>query len=66
MPEWLPESYPAFPLPGESIVSRFLAMIVAMHGFSDSLKVFYDDVFKERSNRYWRITEELLKPVPDV
>lgn len=34
-PKWLPESYPAFPIPGSSMVSRFLAMVIAMHGFSD-------------------------------
>ena len=31
-PDWLPESYPAFPIPGNCQVSRFLAMVISMHG----------------------------------
>lgn len=68
-PEWLPESYPAFPVPGESIVSRFLAMIVAMHGFADSLKAVFEMIFPSRPTlrrKYSEITEDLLKPVLDV
>lgn len=71
-PEWLPESYPAFPVPGECIISRFLAMIVAMHGFADSLKEVFDEVFKGKfdsrslSRRYLDIANDLFKPVPDV
>ena len=29
----LPTTYPAFPIPSEDAVTRFLAMAVAMHGF---------------------------------
>lgn len=69
VPDWLPESYPAFPVPGKSIVSRFLAMIVAMHGFADSLKEVFEKIFPARpmlGEKYTGIIKELLEPVQDV
>ena len=30
---WLPDSYPAFPLPGRESLDRFLILVVSMHGF---------------------------------
>ena len=30
---WLPDSYPAFPLPGTESTDRFLMLLVALHGF---------------------------------
>lgn len=69
VPNWLPESYPAFPVPGGCIVSRFLAMIVAMHGFADSLNAVFDVIFPSRPmlrKKYSEITKDLLKPVPET
>ena len=31
--KWLPDSYPAFPLPGNESTDRFLMLLVALHGF---------------------------------
>ena len=31
--KWLPDSYPAFPLPGSESMDRFLMLLVALHGF---------------------------------
>ena len=32
IPAWLPESYPAFPLPSSNSLELFLAMVTAVHG----------------------------------
>jgi len=42
----LPTRYPAFPIPGESPVTRFLAMAVSMHGFPNGVDDILDDAFK--------------------
>ena len=31
--DWLPNRYPAFPLPGAGSLDRFLMLVVALHGF---------------------------------
>lgn len=33
IPEWLPDSYPAFPLPTSEPLKMFLSMAVSVHGF---------------------------------
>lgn len=33
VPEWLPDSWPAFPIPGDSWLDVFLVMLAAVHGF---------------------------------
>ncbi len=68
-PDWLPESYPAFPVPGGSVVSRFLAMIVSMHGFADDLNKVFEEMFPARpvlGEKYSCIIKKLLKPIHDV
>lgn len=42
LPGWLPDSYPAFPVPGESCLDMFLAMLTAVHGYPNGV----EDVIK--------------------
>ena len=42
LPAWLPDSYPAFPVPGESWFDMFLAMLTAVHGYPSGV----EDVIK--------------------
>ena len=42
----LPTTYPAFPIPSQDSVTRFLALAVAMHGFPSGVDDVLDDAFK--------------------
>ena len=60
----LPKTYPAFPIPSNDVVARFLALLVAMHGFPLGL----DEVFKRafpgqapKQRTYWDMTNDLFK-----
>ncbi|MYH15507.1 MAG: hypothetical protein F4149_10080 [Gammaproteobacteria bacterium] len=69
VPDWLPESYPAFPIPGNSLVSRFLAMVIAMHGLSDGkVDELLQRVFPGRvklRREYGNIIQRLFNPSLD-
>lgn len=38
LPIWLPDSYPAFPVPGDSWLDMFLALLTAVHGYPDGVE----------------------------
>ena len=60
----LPKAYPAFPIPSKDAVTRFLAMVVAMHGFPSGVKDVFNDAFKSQPNKgkdYWDMTDAMLK-----
>lgn len=64
LPQWIHQSYPAFPSPGRDSLGIFLSMATAVHGLHDGglLKVFRD-VFQNRaslSRQYARSLETLL------
>ena len=44
----LPVSYPAFPLPSHDPTTRFLAMVVALHGYPDGVEDVVDGALKGR------------------
>ncbi len=59
----LPTRYPAFPIPGESPVTRFLAMAVSMHGFPRGVDRILDDAFKGHALKrktYLDMTAQML------
>ena len=61
----LPTTYPAFPIPSEDAVTRFLAMAVAMHGFPTGVDDVFDDAFKgqpKKRKTYLDMTVAMLKP----
>lgn len=60
----LPSSYPALPIPGKEPVTRFLAMIVSMHGYPSDVneifnRAFYGELTK--SKRYQALTRKILE-----
>lgn len=48
VPSWLPDSYPAFPLPARDSTERFLSMAVAIHGFEGGMKQLIEEMFRDR------------------
>ena len=42
--DWLPDSYPAFPIPSKDMRDRFLAMALAMHGFPQGVVDVVDQI----------------------
>ena len=61
----LPTTYPAFPIPSQDAVTRFLAMAVAMHGFPTGIDVVFDQAFKGQPNKrktYLNMTKAMLTP----
>jgi len=60
----LPTTYPAFPIPSEDPVTRFLAMAVAMHGYPSGVDNVFDDAFKGQPNKrktYLDMTTTMLR-----
>lgn len=51
--DWLPDSYPAFLVPGQCVASRFLAMIVAMHGYPKGTSEILDEA-DPSEQQLWR------------
>lgn len=47
IPEWLPDSYPAFPISTSDPLRMFLAMATAVHGYADGLEKLLDEMFQE-------------------
>ena len=67
VPEWLPESYPAFPIPAKNPLGIFLSMVVSVHGFHGGLDDLLPDVLKQanRSNEicsYMQELQDILMP----
>ena len=49
VPSWIPDSYPAFPLPSSEPVQLFLAMLTAVHGRSGGVERVLQDIFQRQS-----------------
>ena len=50
--EWLPVSYPAFPIPAKNWTEMFLAMVTAVHGRYGGIDVLLQEVFQEAQCAY--------------
>lgn len=50
VPSWLPIKYPAFPIATSNPLRVFLAMVIAVHGYSTGLVTVLQDVF-QKANR---------------
>ena len=66
LPQWLPDSYPAFPIPAEDWIEMFLAMMTAVHGHRDGIDGLIRDLFKDGSStgharRYNEMVEKMLR-----
>lgn len=63
VPSWLPDSYPAFPLPARDSTEMFLSMAVAVHGFEGGMKQLIEKMLQDRPldlRKYLRRVENLL------
>ncbi len=60
----LPKTYPAFPIPSQDPVTRFLALVVAMHGFPRGVDEVFDNAFKGQANKrktYLDLTKAMVE-----
>jgi hypothetical protein len=48
VPEWLPDSYPAFPTLTAEPVGAFLCMVTAVHGYKNGCTAVLQDIFAGR------------------
>lgn len=71
VPSWLPDGYPAFPLPARDSTEMFLSMAVAVHGFEGGMKQLIEKLFQDRPldvRKYLKRVEDLLgihRPAPE-
>ena len=49
IPPWIPDSYPAFPLPSSDPLKLFLSMLIAVHGRSDGIEKIFIKIFQDAS-----------------
>ena len=55
VPDWLPDSYPAFPLPYSDPTRLFLAMLTSIHGRAGGLDELLKEIFQQASKiTQWR------------
>ena len=60
----LPSKYPALPIPGKEPVTRFLAMVVSMHGYPNDVNKILNRAFSGRLNKskiYQNLTRKMLE-----
>ncbi len=66
IPEWIPDSYPAFPIPSNDLASRFLTMLIAMHGYPEKVEDLLEKMFKgKRERNYQQLMKSMLGGSPD-
>ena len=49
IPSWIPDSYPAFPLPSSDPLKLFLSMLTSVHGRSDGIEKIFREIFQKAS-----------------
>ena len=55
VPNWLPDSYPAFPLPASNPTKLFLAMLTSIHGRSGGVDEILREMFQQANKTaQWR------------
>ena len=65
VPDWLPDSYPAFPVPARNSLEMFLSMMTAVHGFRDGIDTLLVDIFQQvgrthDARKYWMKLRDML------
>ena len=65
LPQWLPDSYPAFPVPARDWTQMFLAMVTAVHGHRGGVDGLIRDLFgagpgTREAQRYNHMLQEML------
>ena len=61
LPLWLPDSYPAFPVPARDWTEMFLAMMTAVHGRHGGVDDVIRDLFEAGSGAHARLYHEKLQ-----
>ena len=65
VPEWLPDSYPAFPIPAHDPLEMFLCMVTSVHGFRGGIDNLLIDVFRPNDARECiKKLNKMLNPNP--
>ena len=69
VPEWFPDSYPAFPIPAHDPLEMFLCMVTAVHGLHGGVDKLFKDIFQEAAHpnearKYIRRLYEMLNTNP--
>lgn len=59
VPSWLPDSYPAVPVPARDSMDMFLSMAVAVHGFEGGMTRLLREIFEERPRDGRKYVEKL-------
>ena len=64
-PDWIPDSYPAFPLPSSEPLKLFLSMVTAVHGRSNGIQNIFLEIFQEagrigKYREYINLLNEML------
>ena len=49
--KWLPDSYPAFPIPGKCSLDRFLMLVTALQGFPACTKTVLIEIWRDRPRK---------------
>lgn len=63
--KWLPDSYPAFPMPGKCSLDRFLMLVAALHGFPACTRTVLAEIWTGRPTKgqeYVNRVHSLLNP----
>ena len=63
--KWLPDSYPAFPMPGKCSLDRFLMLVAALHGFPACTRTVLAEIWTgwpRRGQEYVDRVHSLLNP----
>lgn len=65
VPQWLPDSYPAFPIVARNWTEMFLAMAVAVHGRHGGFEDLIREIFREQNRpndaqKYKDMLDEML------
>jgi len=61
IPNWLPDSYPAFPILTSEPLTAFLCMVTAVHGYEDGCTAVLQDIFAGRPGELALYLNELKK-----
>lgn len=59
IPQWLPDSYPAFPIRSSEPLQMFLSMATSVHGYGKGMMQVVQEIFQNRPNDQAKYLEAL-------
>jgi len=63
IPQWVPDSYPAFPIRSSEPLRMFLSMATSIHGYERGMIPLLQDVFENRPTQaagYLEVLKETI------